>query len=388
MSGRVRVVLLVYNVGMENRKAAKDFNPRDAVPLFVDLDGTLVLGDTSTESAFALIRRNLVHMFLLPLWLLRGKAHLKKEVARRIALDVEHLPYRKGFIEFLQQKRAAGRELILATAANERHARQVADHLGLFDGVIASDDTLNLEGKHKLARMKAMSGDGAFDYAADDLADMVIFPHARRAIVVAPPPPLRRSLEGMSNVERVFEPETRSAAKVLGALRPVRWPMNLLIPLPLLWPGGETAGAWLQAGLGLLAFSMAAAAGYLFDDLLHLAERRRLPPSERGVIASGGVALQRSGMAILILWLAAFGVALPLPGVFSLAMAGYVVLSVLAVQDWYRAPRLLTAMVLGASRIAAGASLVTANVPAGLWLAGCAAGAAGEVLRRRKLGFI
>ena len=373
---------------MSSGGAAKDDDARDDVPLFVDLDGTLVLSDTSTESAFGLVRRNIGYAFLLPLWLMRGTAHLKAKVARRIPLDVENLPYRDGFIAFLRQERAAGRRLVLATAANRRHAEQLADHLGLFEAVAASDETLNLEGRHKLARMTEMTGGGPFDYAGDDLADLAIFPHARRAIVVAPPPRLRGAIKELQNVERVFDPEARTAAHILGAMRPVRWPMNLLILLPQLWPGGEGSEGWLQAGLGVLAFSLAASAGYLFDDLLHLAERRRLPPGERGAVAGGGVAVQRAGIAIVIFWLAAFGLTLLLPPLFALVMAGYVVLAVLAVQDWYKVPRLLTAVVMGVSRIAAGATLVAAASPLALWLAGIAAGLAGDLLRRRKLGFV
>lgn len=80
--------------------------------------------------------------------------------------------------------------------------------------------------------------------------------------------------------------------------------------------------------------------------------------------------------------------ALALPPLFSLVMAGYIVLAVLAVQDWYKVPRLLTAMVMSVSRIAAGATLVVLALPAALLLGGIAAGAAGEFIRRRKIGFI
>ena len=319
---------------------------------------------------------------------MRGKAHLKEQVARRIALDVEHLPYRQDVIEFLRQHKAAGRKLILATAASQRHAKQVAEHLHLFERVEASDATVNLEGGHKLARLKELSKGGVFDYCADDLADLAIFPHARRIIVVAPPPTLHRALKKMANIERIFEPDSRTLASLLAALRPVRWPMNLLVLLPLLWPMGAGDAPWLEACLGAIAFSLAASGNYLYDDLLHLPERRRLPADKRGAIAAGGVALQRAGMAIAVLWLLAFAFTLMLPGFFALAMLGYIALSILAVQDWYRPPRLLTAMALAVGRVAAGATLVTQPVPAVLWLAALAAGAGGEVLRRRKIGFI
>ena len=58
-------------------------------PLFVDLDGTLVRTDTLVESVLALLRRRPLMLFVLPFWLLRGKALLKEEIARRVELSVE-----------------------------------------------------------------------------------------------------------------------------------------------------------------------------------------------------------------------------------------------------------------------------------------------------------
>ena len=164
--------------------------------------------------------------------------------------------------------------------------------------------------------------------------------------------------------------------------------MNLLILLPLLWPLEGAADGWLEACIGVLAFSLAASGNYLFDDLLHITERRRLPADQRGAIAAGGVALQRAGIAIAVLWLLAFALALALPGLFSLVMAGHIALAILAVQDWFKMPRPLTAMALAGNRVAAGACLVAAPVPVPLWLLGLAAGFGGELLRRRKIGFI
>ena len=361
--------------------------PEKDVPLFVDLDGTLVRTDTSTESAFRLIRRNIGYLFVLPFWLLRGKAHLKDRVARRVPLDATDLPYRDSILDFLRDQRSAGRKLTLATAANHRHAQQVADHLGLFENVLASDRTHNLEGRHKLARMAELSAGGPFDYVADDLADMAIFRHARRAIVVAPPAAMRKAIAKLDNVERVFDPQARSVGNALRTMRPARWLMNLLILLPNLLSGTHGT-AWFEAAIGVFAFSLAASANYLFDDLLHLSERRRLPQKERGVVAAGGIGLQRAGIAIGVFWILAFALALPLPGAFSLAMAGYVLLSLVAVQDWFRLPRPLTAMALAVSRIAAGAALLTQPTSVWPWLISLAAGAGAEIPRRHKAGFI
>ncbi|WP_406623364.1 hypothetical protein [Acidovorax sp. SDU_ACID1] len=64
-----------------------------SVPLVVDLDGTLVRTDTLHEQALALAKEHLPQAFLLPAWLLRGKAHLKQQLARRVSLDAGTLPW-------------------------------------------------------------------------------------------------------------------------------------------------------------------------------------------------------------------------------------------------------------------------------------------------------
>src|SRR5690625_4758636 len=136
-------------------------------PLVVDLDGTLVNSDLLIESFFVLARSSPHGLLRVPAWLRAGKATLKAEIARRADLEVADLPYNTALVDFLREQKAGGRTLILATAANEKYARQVAAHLGLFDTVLASDDDTNLGGQEKLDALRRHLDGGAFDYAAD-----------------------------------------------------------------------------------------------------------------------------------------------------------------------------------------------------------------------------
>jgi len=53
------------------------------------------------------------------------------------------LPFDTELLGYLKAQRALGRRLVLATAADERIALQVANHLQLFDLVLASDGIIN-----------------------------------------------------------------------------------------------------------------------------------------------------------------------------------------------------------------------------------------------------
>ena len=123
-------------------------------PLCVDLDGTLVRTDLLVESLVALLKANPLFLFLLPFWLLKGKAYLKQQVADRVDIDPVSLPYNKPFLAWLKQQKKSGRALVLATASNVKHAQAVAGHLKLFDAVFASDARTNLSGTAKGARLR------------------------------------------------------------------------------------------------------------------------------------------------------------------------------------------------------------------------------------------
>lgn len=180
-------------------------NPR---PLCVDLDGTLVRTDLLVESVFALLKQNILFLFALPVWLLKGKHHLKQQIADRVDLDVGLLPYHEPFVDYLKQQRAAGRRLILATASNLKFAKAVADHLGLFDGVLASDEQTNLSGRQKLERLRSRFGDGNFDYAGNARADVPIWAHAGEAILVNPERGVRAAVERVGRTVLAFDDGT------------------------------------------------------------------------------------------------------------------------------------------------------------------------------------
>src|SRR5215467_8184332 len=116
------------------------------VPLCVDLDGTLIRSDLLVESALNLLRTNPLYLFRYAGWLLRGRAHLKREIAERTTIDVATLPYEHRLLGWLSEY-AGSRPLILCTASDRRFAEAVAAHVGGFDGVLASDGVTNLSGR-------------------------------------------------------------------------------------------------------------------------------------------------------------------------------------------------------------------------------------------------
>ncbi|MGA9779673.1 MAG: apolipoprotein N-acyltransferase [Limisphaerales bacterium] len=171
--------------------------PRESqVPLCVDLDGTLIKTDLLWESLARLLRRNPLWLFPVLLWWLRGRAFLKHQLTRHVAIDPATLPYKESLLAFLREQKSAGRKLVLVTASDRDMALPVAGHVGLFDEVLASDGRTNLRGANKLRALTEKFGERGFDYAGNSSADLAVWRGARLAIVVnAGPGLVKRAAE-------------------------------------------------------------------------------------------------------------------------------------------------------------------------------------------------
>jgi 4-hydroxybenzoate polyprenyltransferase len=261
-------------------------------PLVVDLDGTLVKTNLLLESLLSMLRHSPLSLFALPFWLLKGRAHLKREIARRGRLDVKLVPYRTDLLGGLRIEHEKGRSLVLATASDERLARQVAGHLKLFDLVLASDGRINLSGERKRERLMSQFGEKGFDYAGNERRDMPVWSSARKAIVVNPNQQLVRAVARVAEVGTVFGDRRAGLVEYLHALRPQQWLKNLLVFVPIFAAHRFYEPAlWGKALLVFMAFCCCASSGYLFNDLLDLSADRRHPEKRLRPFASGRLAL-------------------------------------------------------------------------------------------------
>jgi haloacid dehalogenase-like hydrolase len=122
-------------------------------PLVVDLDGTLIRSDLLVESFFAYLGAEPFRFLSLATALRRGKAPFKAEIAQRVAIEPAHLPYDERVLSLIREARDKGGRVFLASASHERYVRDVAEHLGLFDGWFASTDNENLSSSTKAKRL-------------------------------------------------------------------------------------------------------------------------------------------------------------------------------------------------------------------------------------------
>ncbi|NBD20638.1 UbiA family prenyltransferase [Aquabacterium fontiphilum] len=282
-------------------------------PLAVDLDGSLIHSDLLLESFLLLIKRNPLYLLMVPFWLLQGKAALKRAIASRVALNAAALPYNQPFVAWLRTQREQGRALWLCTASDAALAQGVANHLELFDGVLASDGQHNLSGRNKAAELVARFGEKGFDYCGNAPVDLAVWQRAGAAVVVNGNEALVRQAGKVAQVVARFDAPRRGLRVWLKALRVHQWAKNALIFVPMLAAHQLDGGTLGQALLAFVAFSLCASSVYLLNDMLDLEADRQHHSKCNRPFAAGKLSLLAGILLAPVLLAVALGLAWLLP---------------------------------------------------------------------------
>ncbi len=299
----------------------------DRTPLVVDLDGTLVASDLLIETAFAELGRRPQSLIDVALALSQGKAALKHRLAAPAEFDPAVLPYDPAVLDLVRKARAEGRPVFLASASNERLVARVSDHLGLFTGWFASDETTNLAGAAKANQLVEAFGEYGFDYVGNDSADLPVWDRAAKAIAIrAPVGVSRRLARGRTPVEHLTctRPTWRTWARLM---RVHQYAKNTLVFVPLLTSHLFAWDAIGSALLAFLAFSLCASSVYILNDLVDLQDDRRHRTKCRRPLASGAIPLAHAIVAIPILFLASAALAAAVSLPFLAVLLGYFALT-------------------------------------------------------------
>ena len=292
-------------------------------PLCVDLDGTLVKSDTLLDGLCQFARRQPLQIWRVPLWLAGGRARLKLEVARRAPLDATRLPYNGDLLRYLQTKRREGRKILLATGADGGLAQRVAAHLGIFDGVLASDSNTNLTRNKKLDRLKSQFG--AFDYVGNSNADVALLANARVAMLANPTIGLRTALRFRDvRIARQFVDQRHPLGTVLKAIRIHQWAKNILLFVPMLLSHQVTSKSIGAVFAAFFCFSFMASANYLLNDMLDIESDRRHPSKRLRPFAAGDLPVAGGMLLVIGLVVASIGILPRLPAGFAMWLGLYI----------------------------------------------------------------
>ncbi|NIN70682.1 MAG: UbiA family prenyltransferase [Gemmatimonadetes bacterium] len=338
---------------------------KDGVPLIMDVDGTLIRSDLLWEGFAWILTRRPRRLLPALLALSRGRPSLKAFLARESAIDIDDLPLEPAALELIDDARAAGAKVILASAAHESQVEDLKDRVGA-DLAWGSDGVTNLKGSRKLSLIQQHFDE--FDYVGNSLADLPLWKAARRAIAVNAGPFTLRKATSLRPDIIVRHIRTSTWRLWIRQLRPHHWAKNALLFVPALAahlsPSVELA---VQLLAGFAAFSATASAVYLFNDLADLASDRAHPRKRHRPLAAGKISIPAALVAGLLSVVAAAVVAWQLSPRFAGVLAAYLVITYaysLSLKQ-HLAIDVITLATLYTVRIVAGAVLV--EVPLSRW---------------------
>lgn len=342
---------------------------QDAMPLCVDLDGTLIRSDLTFESLLAALKQAPWLIFVVPWWLFRGKSHLKDQLSRRAHPDLTVLPYNPSVIDLIHEARENGRPTVLVTGSHERLANQIAQHLSLFDAVMATNARSNLVGANKAQQLDERFGPGHYEYVANAAVDMAIWERAAAAVTVNAPSRVVRQVSALGIPHKDLPGPTGKLRTWLRAIRIQQWVKNLLLFVPVVTAHEVlNPDALLAALLAFVCFGACASSTYLINDLLDLDADRHHHKKKKRPFAAGTIDVRWGLISVVGLLLGGLGLALFLPVGFQLALAAYLLSTLLYSLAFKRVASLDVILLAGLYTLRIIAGAFAAGIQLSFWL--------------------
>ncbi|WP_246755788.1 UbiA family prenyltransferase [Bradyrhizobium sp. CCBAU 53338] len=307
----------------------------------VELADVVMGGDLSLQSIFALLGKHPAGVFELLMSFCRAEADTNLS-APRSTLDISLLPYNKTMLAQIRQVLCAGRRVYLISDEDRWHTQRIADHLGLFAGVIINDDRDEPNSKATLEmRLAKAFGAGGFERLTLPIT-------ASRSWVDL--------LERMRLWTRLF--------------RVHQWSKNALVFVPLITAHQFELLAFGHAATAFVGFSLAASGIYIVNDLVDIDADRNHPRKRSRPIAAGSIRASHGLIAAVALVTIAIMAASSVSPLLTAVLGSYLCLTI-AYSFVLKRKMLLDVIALAALytiRVVGGA--VAISVPSSEWLLG------------------
>lgn len=298
----------------------------DDTPLVLDVDGTLLRTDLLFENFWAGLGQNPLATIKATFKHFGNPAALKQELVNVAELRTDLMPVNADIKAQADAAIASGRDVVLASASDHVLVARVAKDHGAQPKVFASNGVVNLKGSAKADALVQAYGEGGFHYAGDSAVDRAVWDHADGVLIVGKHTGIVRDLTAAGK-QVAHYPADWKVRDLLRALRPHQWVKNILLVLPMIAAHDFGLGTLFLVLLGMVAFSAAASAIYIVNDLLDL-EADRLHPKKRfRPFAAGDVPIVVGMLTSILLGAIALGIGAYLAPAFLLVVTLYMALS-------------------------------------------------------------
>jgi 4-hydroxybenzoate polyprenyltransferase len=298
------------------------------VPLCVSCEHALLKTNIFQEALFLLVKRNPLHIFLLPIWFLRGRSALIQQVSEDVQINWRTVPLRERIVERMRAAHAGNRQVFLLTSMPKIWARELSAELSFSKTIFISDPLPEASAEDTESHLTNLFGLRGFDYIGDGRRDLPICRSARRTLIVTSDRTASARANELSSVESIIPRDGAGPSTFLKMIRVHQWVKNFLIWVPLLAAHRLTSLRSIGiAAVAFLAFSFCASSVYVLNDLLDVESDRQHLRKRNRPIASGKITVDQALIIGLLLFVAAVWLALRVSALFALTTGIYFVMT-------------------------------------------------------------
>lgn len=298
--------------------------------LVVDLDNTLLKIDLFKEELGKVILKNPIKSIKIFFTLFSSKVKAKNIIANQANIDWDKIPYNHEVFDLIMDYRKKGYKIIMATGAPKSFAYAIANNLGFFDKVIATEKGQNNIGKNKLSVMENELN-GGYIYVGDSNKDIPIWLHCKKAILVGSNRAIENKLK-IAGVEIIdsIAPKKSFIKTLIKSVRVHQWSKNILLFVPAFANHQIFSyGVLVNAIHGFIAFSLLASSIYVFNDIVDIDNDRAHPKKKTRPIASGDLSIFQAYSVMTVCFLLGGVLSYFLGVIFIFIASLYVILNLL-----------------------------------------------------------
>lgn len=169
---------------------------KDKIPLFVDLDGTLIKEDLSELAFKSILKKNpfktIIYSFM---FLFYGKAYLKEKISRNFRVPLNKIKYNKTCIKYILKAKNNERFVFLISGSHQTLVDQIQNHLKIFVAAYGTFKNYNMVGTHKTKFINDKLNYKYFDYIGNSKKDLPIWSYTENIIFTNVSKNLKRKIK-------------------------------------------------------------------------------------------------------------------------------------------------------------------------------------------------
>ena len=154
-----------------------------SIPLFVDLDGTIIKEDVGQMAIKKKIFSNFFCIFNIVFkFIFFGKPSVKLYVSKNYKVNFEKIHFNSACLNFINEAKKTNRNVFLISGSQELVVKEIENKLNIFDDVYGTREDYNMVSYNKVKFINNTLGFSKFDYIGNSHQDLKVWEYSENII--------------------------------------------------------------------------------------------------------------------------------------------------------------------------------------------------------------